>query len=36
MGKQRQAFGSHLIVNKDTQQFSIYGYKHTDADNTSW
>lgn len=36
MGKQRQAFGSYLVVNKDTQQFSIYGYTYTDSDNTAW
>ena len=36
MGKQRNAFGSFIVVNKDTQTLEIYGYKHTDSDNTAW
>ena len=36
MGKQRNAFGSYIVVNKDLQSLEFWGYEHTDAANTQW
>ena len=35
-GKQRNAFGSYIVVNKDTSVLEIWGYEHTAADSTGW
>lgn len=35
-GKQRNAFGSFIVVNKDLYSFEIWGYTATDADNVAW
>lgn len=36
LGKQRNAFGSYMVVNKDPYQFELWGYTATDADNVAW
>lgn len=36
LGKQRNAFGSYIVVNKDPYQFEFWGYTATDADNVAW
>jgi len=35
-GKQRNAFGSFIVVDKDPTQLEFYGYTATDADNVAW
>lgn len=35
-GKQRNAFGSYIVVNKDPDEIEFWGYTYTDADNVAW
>lgn len=36
MGKQRNAFGSFIVVNKDPATLEFWGYTTADASNTAW